>query len=60
MSEPEAGPRSRTQFFRKDNKSKNLINKEFSYLEEITNKQKIDLKFRKQKELDTALKRRAI
>ncbi|CAG8834885.1 20149_t:CDS:1, partial [Racocetra persica] len=40
ISEPETSPGSRIQFFRKNNKSKNLINKEFSRLEEITDKQK--------------------
>ncbi|CAG8572094.1 12637_t:CDS:2 [Racocetra fulgida] len=60
MSEPEASFGLRTQFFRKDNKSKNLINEEFSRLGEITDKQKRDLEFREQKNLGTALKRRAI
>ncbi|CAG8602081.1 8508_t:CDS:2, partial [Racocetra fulgida] len=60
ISEPEASPGPRMQFFRKDNKSKNLINEEFSHLEEITDKQKRDLEFREQEELGTALKRRAI
>ncbi|RIB30543.1 hypothetical protein C2G38_2152537 [Gigaspora rosea] len=60
MSEPEAGPEPRTQFFRKDNKFKNLINEEFSRLGEITDEQKRDLEFREQEELGTALKRRAI
>ncbi|KAF0519692.1 hypothetical protein F8M41_016496 [Gigaspora margarita] len=60
MSEPEAGPRPRTQFFKKDNKFKNLINEEFSHLREITDEQKRNLKFREQEELGIALKRRAI
>ncbi|CAG8749434.1 11825_t:CDS:2, partial [Racocetra persica] len=60
ISEPKAGPGPRMQFFRKDNKSKNLINEEFSCLEEITDKQKRDLEFREQEELSIALKRRAI
>ncbi|KAF0359088.1 hypothetical protein F8M41_014371 [Gigaspora margarita] len=60
MSEPKDSPGPRTQFFKKDNKSKNLIHKEFSRLEEITNKQKRDLEFREQEELGTALKKRVI
>ncbi|CAG8516861.1 13943_t:CDS:1 [Racocetra persica] len=60
ISELKASPEPRTQFFRKDNKSKNLINEEFSCFEEITDKQKRDLEFREQEELDIALKRRAI
>ncbi|CAG8637824.1 30060_t:CDS:2 [Gigaspora margarita] len=60
MSKPEAGPKPKTQFFRKDNKTKNLINEKFSHLGEITDEQKRELKFREQEELGIALKRRAI
>jgi hypothetical protein len=60
MLEPEGDPKPKTQSFKKDNKSKNLINKEFECLEEITDEQERDLEFRKQEELSTALKRRAI
>ncbi|CAG8767968.1 36388_t:CDS:2, partial [Gigaspora margarita] len=48
MLEPEASPEPRTQFIKKDNKSKNLINEEFN------------LEFREQEELGTVLKSRAI
>jgi hypothetical protein len=43
-----------------EKKSKNLINKEFERLGEITDEQERDLEFREQEELGTALKRRAI
>ena len=56
----EGGSGPKTQSFRKGNKSKNLINKEFERLGEITNKQERDLEFREQEELGMALKRRAI
>ncbi|GBC04243.1 hypothetical protein RclHR1_05580028 [Rhizophagus clarus] len=56
---PEASPGPRTQAHRND-KSKNLINKEFERLGEITNEQERDLEFREQEKLGTALKRRAI
>ena len=59
ISEPKAGPGPRTQAHRND-KSKNLINKEFERLGEITDEQERDLEFREQEELGTALKRRAI
>ncbi|UZO01512.1 uncharacterized protein OCT59_012610 [Rhizophagus irregularis] len=59
ISEPKAGPKLRTQAHRND-KSKNLINKEFECLGEITDEQERDLEFREQEELGTALKRRAI
>ncbi|RGB24276.1 hypothetical protein C1646_676485 [Rhizophagus diaphanus] len=59
ISEPKASPGSRTQAHRND-KSKNLINKEFEHLEEITDEQERDLEFREQEELGMALKRRAI
>ncbi|CAG8743844.1 401_t:CDS:1, partial [Gigaspora margarita] len=36
----EASPESRTQAHKKNNKSKNLINKEFSHLKKITDKEK--------------------
>ncbi|RIA83014.1 hypothetical protein C1645_743390 [Glomus cerebriforme] len=58
----EAGLGSRTQALRKSNRS-NLINKEFEHLEEIKKRQERsekDLEFRKQEELGTAVKRRAI
>ena len=58
--DPEASPGPRTQAHRKDNKSKNLINEEFSRLGEITDEEKRDLEFREQEELGMALKRRAI
>ena len=58
--ESEGGPGPKTQSFRKGNKSKNLINKEFERLGEITDEQERDLEFREQEELGTALKRRAI
>jgi hypothetical protein len=58
--ESEGGPGPRTQAHRNDNKSKNLINKEFERLGEITDEQERDLEFREQEELGTALKRRAI
>ncbi|PKY46152.1 hypothetical protein RhiirA4_460959, partial [Rhizophagus irregularis] len=60
--ESEGGPGSKTQSFRKDNNSKNLINKEFECLEEIKGHERSekDLKFRKQEELETAVKRRTI
>jgi hypothetical protein len=57
--DPEASPEPKTQTHKKDNKSKNLINKEFSRLGEITD-EKRDLEFREQEELGMALKRRAI
>ncbi|CAB4375949.1 unnamed protein product [Rhizophagus irregularis] len=60
MSEPKAGSGPRTQVHRNDNKSMNLINKEFERLGEITDEQERDLEFREQKELGTPLKRRAI
>jgi hypothetical protein len=41
-------------------RGKNLINKEFERLGEITDEQERDLEFREQEELGTALKRRAI
>ncbi|CAG8778457.1 18130_t:CDS:1, partial [Dentiscutata erythropus] len=58
----ETDSRSKTQTLRKDNKSKNLINKEFEYLEKIKEhkRSKKNLKFRKQEKLETAVKRRAI
>ncbi|CAB5214196.1 unnamed protein product [Rhizophagus irregularis] len=59
ISEPKAGLGPRTQAHRND-KSKNLINKEFERLGEITDEQERDLEFREQEELGTALKRRAI
>ena len=59
MSELKAGPEPRTQAHRND-KSKNLINKEFKCLGEITDEQERDLEFKEQEELGTALKRRAI
>ncbi|CAG8658433.1 36354_t:CDS:2, partial [Racocetra persica] len=59
---PEAGPGPRTQVFRNDNKSKNLINKEFERLDEIKKYKRLkkNLEFREQEELGIALKRRAI
>ena len=58
----EGGPGPKTQSFRKGNKSKNLINKEFERLGEIKGHEKSekDLEFREQEELETAVKRRAI
>ncbi|CAG8608065.1 8810_t:CDS:1, partial [Ambispora gerdemannii] len=58
----EGGPRPKTQSFRKGNKSKNLINKEFERLGEIKGDERSekDLEFREQEELGTAVKRRAI
>ena len=46
--ESEGGPEFKTQSFRKDNKSKNLINKEFECLEEIKGykRSEKDLEFR--------------
>ncbi|CAB4396741.1 unnamed protein product [Rhizophagus irregularis] len=41
-------------------RGKNMINKEFECLGEITDEQERDLEFREQEELGTALKRRAI
>ncbi|GBC08947.1 hypothetical protein RclHR1_00850028 [Rhizophagus clarus] len=55
--EASSGPR--TQAHRND-KSKNLINKEFERLGEITNEQERDLEFREEEKLGTALKRRTI
>ncbi|CAB4397782.1 unnamed protein product [Rhizophagus irregularis] len=50
------------QSFRKGNKSKNLINKEFERLEEIKEHERSekDLEFREQEELGIVVKRRAI
>ena len=59
QEDSEASPGPRTQAHRKD-KSKNLINKEFERLGEITDEQERDLEFREQEELGMALKRRAI
>src|SRR3954465_15137472 len=56
ISEPKTGPEPRTQSFRKGNKPKNLINKEFECLGKITDKQERNLEFRKQEELGMALK----
>ncbi|RGB26882.1 hypothetical protein C1646_674443 [Rhizophagus diaphanus] len=61
-TDPMAGPGPRTQAFRKENKSKNLMNEEFVRLGEIKEGQerpKEDLVFRKQ-ELGLAVKRRAV
>ncbi|GES72575.1 hypothetical protein GLOIN_2v1477922 [Rhizophagus clarus] len=58
----EGSPGPKTQSFREGNKSKNLINKEFERLGEIKgykNSEK-NLEFREQKELGTAVKRRAV
>ena len=60
--ESEGDPEPKTQSFRKSNKSKNLINKEFERLGEIKGYERSekDLEFREQEELGTAVKRRAI
>ncbi|RGB22784.1 hypothetical protein C1646_775554 [Rhizophagus diaphanus] len=60
-SESEGSPGPKIQSFRKGNKSKNLINKEFEHLKEIKRHKKSEknLEFRKQEELET-IKRRAI
>ncbi len=60
--ESEGSPKPKTQSFRKGNKSKNLINKEFERLGEIKGHERSekDLEFREQEELGIAVKRRAI
>ncbi|GBB93076.1 hypothetical protein RclHR1_21000001, partial [Rhizophagus clarus] len=62
LEKNEGGFRPKTQSFKKGNKSKNLINKEFERLGEIKGHERTekDLKFREQEELGTAVKKRAV
>ncbi|CAB4414109.1 unnamed protein product [Rhizophagus irregularis] len=60
--ESEGSSGLKTQSFRKGNKYKNLINKEFECLEEIKGHKRSekDLKFKEQEESEIAVKRKAI